>query len=126
MKTLVFAASFLFISMLCFSQSVIGSWQLAKQTDCNQEVTEPNKKFPQTLHFKDAFSGEESAKMLNTSKASNTKSFLYKIDETTLYILDKKSRMIVDSYNIDTLEADSLILSNTTSPCTIRVFIKAK
>lgn len=141
MKKLFFSCSFFLFSLAALPQSIIGSWQLMKQTNCmekkletnNEETAElvhdmksMNNKSPQILRFKDNQNGEESTRMLFKSKASNSKNFLYKLNESTLYILDKRSHTITDSFAIDALQSDSLILSNVSRPCETRVFVRVK
>ena len=138
MKTFVILVLFVSISFLTLSQSLIGSWQLMKQTSCvDDEISDKNEstqglvngmndKTPQILRFKDSQSGDESTKIVTKGKVSNSKNFLYKFDGTTLYILDKRSHIIIDSFAVESLQSDSLILSNVSRPCETKVFAKVK
>jgi hypothetical protein len=123
------------------SQSIIGHWQLVKESTCLEEqlpndtsdtedlvrdMKAMNDKTPQIIKFTDHQSGEESTKILNTRKNVNTKHFLYKIDGNNLYILDKKSRTLAETYSIDSLQGDTLILSNSARPCETKVFVRIK
>jgi predicted pyridoxine 5'-phosphate oxidase superfamily flavin-nucleotide-binding protein len=94
--------------------------------DLLQDMKAMNDKTPQVIKFTDHQSGEENTKILNTRKNVNTRHFLYKIDGTSLYILDKKSRTIAETYNIDSLQGDTLILSNLARPCETKVFVRVK
>ena len=123
------------------AQTIIGSWQLMKQSDCMNDkisvddegvqdvLSDMNKMAnptPQVVQFKDNQSGEESTHMLNKKKATNAKGFLYKIDESNLYILDKKSHTISETYTIEVLKTDSLILSNAARACETKIFVRVK
>jgi hypothetical protein len=124
------------------AQSLIGNWQLVKQTTCLEDqlpqdtsastqdlladMKSRNDRTPQVIRFTDNLNGEEDTKILNTRKNVNTKHFMYKVDGNTLYILDKKSRTIAETYNIDSWEGDNLILSNASRPCETRVLVRVK
>jgi hypothetical protein len=122
-------------------QSLIGSWQLVRESTCLEEhlpedtsdtqalardMKAMNDKTPQVIKFTDHQSGEESTKILNTRRNVNTRHFLYKTDSNSLYILDKRSRTIAETYNIDSLQGDTLILSNFARPCETKVFVRIK
>ena len=79
---------------------------------------------PRVVNFKDNATGEESSRMLNTSKTANQKKFFYKFNGEMLLILDKKSQTISDSYIVDKHTADSLIVSNAARPCDTKIFLK--
>lgn len=123
------------------AQTIIGSWQLMKQSDCMddkisvddegvQDVLNDMNKMsnptPQVVQFKDNQSGEESTHILNKKKTTNAKAFLYKIDDSSLYILDKKSHTISETYTIEVLKSDSLILSNAARACETKIFVRVK
>jgi hypothetical protein len=78
------------------------------------------------VQFKDNRSGEESTQILFKRTDSGSKSFLYKFDGSTLYILDKRSQTISETYAVEKLEGDSLILSNSTRACDTKVFVRIK
>jgi hypothetical protein len=133
------AISFLTISGK--TQSLIGSWQLVKQTTCIEEhlpqdttsaqelvhdMKAMSDKTPYIVRFIDHQSGEESTKIFNTRKNTNTKHFLYKTDGANLYILDKKSRTISETYVIDSFKGEILIISNAARACETKVFTKIK
>jgi hypothetical protein len=126
------------------AQSLVGKWQLVKQTTCIEADLEADEADEETeelvnemksrssagstsiLQFKDNRSGEESTQILFKRKDYGSKSFLYKLDGSTLYILDKKSQTISDSYVIEKLEGDNLILSNSARACDTKVFVRIK
>ena len=144
MKTLTVTSLFFLFSLVCTSglaQSIIGRWQLIKQTSCLedqlgeedegiQELLDQkngmSSSIPQVIEFKEKGLGEESTAILYKKKTANKKSFLYKFDGTTLYILDKKSQTIVSGYTVDKLDSDSLILSNSSQACETKVFVRLK
>jgi len=121
------------------AQNIVGEWQLVKQSSCLEEQasgnTEDLKELRKEMHaqasagqqvvtFKSNASGEESTRILNSSKSANQKKFLYKFNGEMLLILDKKSQTISDSYLVDKFTADSLIISNASRPCETRIFVK--
>src|SRR4051812_30419773 len=100
------------------AQSIIGRWQLIKHTSCLddkvdvgddsvQDVMDDMKSMSQrtaqVVQFKENQSGEESTAILYKSKTTNSKTFLYKFDGTNLYILDKKSHTLTESYTVDSM-----------------------
>jgi hypothetical protein len=123
------------------AQSLLGTWQLVKQTSCLEgEMTTdddsaedlmetmkgmsgPSQKIVQ---FKEKSVGEESTRILNKKRSANDRKFYYKFNGESLLILDKKSQTITDSYTVDRLDADSLIVSNASRACETRVFVKIK
>jgi hypothetical protein len=138
MKTLL--AFVLTISTLSsFSQSIIGEWQLIKQSTCMDQKMKPLADSTQqlvndmksrstatasTVTFKDNQSGEESTRILNSRKNGYNKNFLYRFDGESLMVLDKKSRTITDNFIVEKFSTDSLILSNAARPCETRIFRK--
>lgn len=141
MKTFPLFLLFFAITITAAGQSLIGNWQMVKQSNCldnemsaatesSQELVEEMKSrssaTPVVVKFKDKSSGEESVRVLTKRKAANNKNFLYKFDGETLLILDKKSRTITDSFLVEKVDADSLILSNVSRPCETRIFLKIK
>ncbi|MBL7859030.1 MAG: hypothetical protein JNM57_15165 [Cyclobacteriaceae bacterium] len=137
-------AAVLFLLLICTfgkAQSLIGRWQLTKQTSCLddkmgsedesiQELIDEKSGMsaatPQVIEFKKDNSGEENTRILNKKKTSNNKSFLYKFDGANLYILDKKSRTLSETYTVDRLEGESLILSNSGRACETKIFVRLK
>lgn len=138
--TIIFISGF--ILCLSFAASaqdanIIGTWQLVKQTSCLEEVASgdeedeaglrkamPGVPSGQLVSFKNNASGEESTRILNSARNANSKKFYYKFSGDMLLILDKKSQTISDSYMVDKFTADSLIISNSSRPCEVRIFAK--
>ena len=123
------------------AQSIVGSWQLVKQSNCMEEnmtaandtaqrmiedMKEMGSPSAQVVVFKEKMAGEESTRILTKKKTSNNKNFLYRFDGETLMILDKKSQTITNSYMVDKFSADSLIISNASRPCETRIFLRLK
>jgi hypothetical protein len=131
------------ISISSQAQSIIGSWQLVKESSCMEEsmMTATNDSTQrlvddmksmghhasaQVVTFKEKLAGEESTRILNHKKSANSKGFLYKFDGESLLILDKKSHTITDNYMVDKFSSDSLIVSNSTRPCETKIFRRIK
>lgn len=121
------------------AQSIIGNWQLVKQSTCLEEnmtadrstglVEEMKSMSPpgtQIVSFKEKQAGEESTRILNKRKGANSKNFLYRFDGEMLMILDRKSRTITDTYMVDKFSADSLVVSNISRPCETKFFLRTK
>jgi hypothetical protein len=123
------------------AQSIVGSWQLIKQSNCVESELEEEEggvkemvndmkglsgAEPQIIEFKDNNTGSENTKIINSKKAYNSKSFLYRLNDGSLYILDKKSRTIIDGFTVEKLDNDSLIISNTSRVCETKVFVRLK
>jgi hypothetical protein len=130
------------LSFCSHAQSILGSWQLIRQTTCAednlptiesdsiQDLLNDMKGMgmpaPQVVKFKEKGSGEESTKILNRKKSANSKNFLYKFDGEMLLLLDKKSQTITDSYEVNKFSSDSLIVSNYARPCETKIFLKIR
>jgi hypothetical protein len=138
MKTL-FTILLTVFSASAFSQSIVGEWQLIKQSTCMEEKMKPVADSTQqlvndmksrggatasTITFKDNQSGEESTRIINSRKSGYNKNFLYKFDGEMLMVLDKRSRTITDNYIVEKFSSDSLILANAARPCETKIFLK--
>ena len=123
------------------SASIVGKWQVVKQSNCvedemgeddaeTQALIEDMKgmsgQTPQVLEFKDNNGVHESTKIINKRKSYNSKSMLYRLNENGLFFLDKKSRTIIESFTVEQLTADSLIISNSTRVCETKIFVRIK
>ena len=141
MKSIPFILLFIAVTIGVSGQSLIGDWQLVKQSNCleremnasadsSQQLVDDMKNMssasPLVVKFKDKMAGEESMRILTKRKAANSKNFLYRFDGEMLVILDKKSRTITDSFLVEKFAADSLVISNVSRPCETRIFIKIK
>lgn len=126
--------------MVCQAQSIVGRWQLSKQSNCVESELEEDEQAsvkemvddmeglsgaePQIIEFKDNNTGSENTKIINKNKSYNSKSFLYRHNDGTLYILDKKSRTIIDGFTVEKLTNDSLIISNVSRVCETKIFVR--
>lgn len=141
MKTLIFMTILCSCVLVCQAQSIVGRWQLIKQSNCVEEEMEEDDagvkemvedmkglsgSEPQFIEFKENNTGSESTKIINRKKSYNSKSFLYRYDEQTLYILDKRSRTIIDGFTVEKMDGDSLIISNVSRVCDTKVFVRLK
>jgi hypothetical protein len=142
MKTIIFVVMILVGASLCQAQSIVGRWQLVKQSNCvetelDEEEDAGVKEMigdmkglsgaePQVLEFKENNTAQESTKIINKKKSYNSKSFLYRYSDGSLYILDKKSRTIIEGFTVERLEADSLIISNAARACDTKIFVRIK
>ena len=102
-----------------------------EETDADtQELVDDMKSIagatPQVLTLKEKNEGEENTKIIDRKKSYNSKSFLYKFDGESLYFLDKKSRTIIETFTVEKLVTDSLIISNTSRACETRIFVRIK
>ncbi|HYG20424.1 MAG TPA: hypothetical protein VD816_15905 [Ohtaekwangia sp.] len=132
--TLLFASGFL----LAEAQSIVGNWQMVKHTSCledemtgrDDDLVDDLKSRSGTtsriLELKDNNTAEESTKIISNRKSYNSKSFLYKLNGSTLYFLDKRSRTIIETFTVEKLDADSLIISDTRRGCETKVFLRTK
>lgn len=139
MKTYIFTLLSLGFSTMLQAQSIIGSWQLVRETNCVEEhITADNENVqnltndmkamssptPQVVTFKEKAQGEESTRILTRKKPSNKKSFLYRFDGERLMILDKRSQTITENFTVEQFSADSLIVSSASRPCETKVFVR--
>lgn len=135
-KVLLYGLFMISLTSISVAQSIVGKWQLSKQSMCvedelgddtNELAAEMKSMSPpgrQILHLKDNNTIEESTRIINNRKSYNTKALLYKYTGDALYILDKRSKTIIESFVVEQLSADSLIISNSARACETKVFVK--
>ena len=142
MKTLIVILSVCALTPVGQAQSLVGRWQLVKQTSCIEDETPLNDSTGveevlndmksmsgptgNVIEFKENNSAEESTKIISKKKSYNSKAFLYKFNGTELYFLDKKSHTIIEGFTVEKFTSDSLIISNTSRACETKVFTKIK
>ncbi|MEJ1241268.1 hypothetical protein WBG78_24175 [Chryseolinea sp. T2] len=141
MKKLILLLALTGYTLLGQAQSIVGRWQLVKQSSCvedelggddddAQALVDDMKSMsgstPQVLELKDNNTGQESTKIISKKKSYNSKSFMYRYNENGLYFLDKKSKTIIEGYTVEKLEGDSLIISNASRVCETRIFVRIK
>lgn len=121
------------------AQSLVGTWQLVRHTTCLEDeigdedeatsdllddIRSRESGTPSVIEFKSDNSGEESIRLLASKKPNKRNNFLYRYNEGKLYFLDKKSRLLVGSYDVDRLSADSLVFSDASRACETRIFVR--
>jgi hypothetical protein len=141
MKKLILLLALTGYTLLGQAQSIVGRWQLVKQSSCvedelggsdddAQALVDDMKSMsgstPQVLELKDNNTGQESTKIISKKKSYNSKSFMYRYNENGLYFLDKKSKTIIEGYTVERLEGDSLIISNASRVCETKIFVRIK
>ena len=141
MKTIACLLVLISLTMVCQAQSLVGRWQLVKESSCVEDELSPDDvetddlvndmksrsgAAPQVLEFKDNNSGHESTKIISRKKSYNSKGFLYRFDGEGLYFLDKKSRTIIEGFTVEKFESDSLIITNSARVCETKIFVRIK
>lgn len=136
----ILSTIFVFALVTGNAQSIIGNWQLVKESSCLEEnitVADSTQQLiddmksrsaatPMIVSFKEKSMGEESMRIISKRKSGYSKNFMYKFDGEVLMILDKKSHTITDNYLVEKFTADSLIVSNAQRPCETKIFLKVK
>ena len=140
MKKLMLLLAIMGFALFSQAQSIVGRWQLVKQSTCvedelgevdadAQALVDDMKSMagaaPQVLELRDNNTGQESTKIISKKKSYGSK-FLYRYNESGLYFLDKKSQTIIEGYTVEKLEGDSLIISNATRVCETKIFVRIK
>ncbi|HZI24005.1 MAG TPA: hypothetical protein VFD46_02950 [Chryseolinea sp.] len=141
MKGVIFFTMLSIATVYAQAQSIIGRWQLVKQSHCVEselgeeeagvkEMVDDMKGLsgsePSIIEFRENNTGSESTKIINSKKSYNSKSFLYRFSNESLYILDKKSKTIIDGFTVEKIDADSLIISNVERVCETKIFVRLK
>ncbi|HEX8038882.1 MAG TPA: hypothetical protein VF490_07010 [Chryseosolibacter sp.] len=123
------------------TSGITGRWQLVKKSNCMDEAISADADTlqqmrddmhsravaeAQVVSFRDNASAEESTRILSSGRSANQKKFFYKYNGEMLLILDKKSQTISDSYIVEKISSDSLVLSNASRPCEMKFFVKIK
>jgi len=140
MKKLIILLALTGYTLYGQAQSIVGRWQLVKQSSCvddematdddTQALVDDMKSMsgavPQVLEFRDNNTGQESTKIISKKKSYNSKSFMYRYNESGLYFLDKKSKTIIEGFTVEKLEGDSLIISNASRVCETKIFVRIK
>ncbi len=140
MKTVLIITALL-VYTSATAQEIVGKWQLVKESTCAEGDLEPSSDeeeeivgrmksmsgpAPQTIEFKENNSVVESTRIVNRRRSHSPASMMYKFTGNSLHFLDRKSRTIIDTYSVEQLSADSLIISNSRRACETRIFIKIK
>lgn len=124
-----------------YSQSIMGTWQVMKESNClGNELESPTEteeeltnqmaalsgQTPKVMRFNPDNSGEQNWKAVGKRKTAVREKFLYKMADDVLYILDKKSKLITDTYLIHVLTAESLVLVNKSRSCERMELVRVK
>jgi hypothetical protein len=124
-----------------YCQSVVGTWQVVKESTCLSNEMGPSDETeeelsgqmktlsgptPKTIQFNTDNSGEQNWKSVGKKKPVVKEKFLYKVADDVLYLLDKKSRLITDTYLIQVLTADSMVLVNKSRSCEQMELVRVK
>jgi hypothetical protein len=140
MKKLMLLLAITGSALFSQAQSIVGRWQLVKQSTCvedelgetdedTQALVDDMKSLqgasPQVLELRDNNTGQESTKIISKKKSYSSK-FLYRYNENGLYFLDKKSKTIIEGYTVEKLAEDSLIISNASRVCETKFFVRIK
>jgi hypothetical protein len=122
-------------------QTIVGEWQVTKQTNClENEVSDTTKMdssmmeafsssstpTPKIISFRADNSGAESIKTLKKKHPVSKKKFHYKFDGQNIYILDKKSHLIVGGFIIETLTSDALVYYSEGKECEKTFLVRIK
>ena len=115
-----------------YSQTIVGIWQVTKESTCleielgssseaeeelTNEMAALSGQTPKVLQFNSDNSGEQNWKSAGRKKSAVRDKFLYKVADYTLYLLDKKSKLITDTYLIEVLTENNLVLVNKSRSC---------
>lgn len=128
-------------TLFCQAQSIVGRWQLVKQSSCvedemgesdddTQALIDDMKSMssasPQILELRANNTGQESTKIISRKRSYNSKAFMYRHTDNGLYFLDKRSKTIIEGFTVERLESDSLIISNASRVCETKIFVRVK
>lgn len=128
-------------TLFCQAQSIVGRWQLVKQSSCvedemgesdddTQALIDDMKSMsaaaPQILELRANNTGQESTKIISRKRSYNSKAFMYRHNDNGLYFLDKRSKTIIEGFTVERLESDSLIISNASRVCETKIFVRVK
>lgn len=144
MKTLLVALTTVFFALLpltSWAQDIRGTWQLVKQSECISSelpeeseteaelVSDMKSRSNQTatiIRLRDKGAGEQAGRVLGRKKTKDNRNFLYRFDGDNLHILDKKSRTLTDTYLVEKITRDSLILSDASRPCDLKILLRIR
>lgn len=126
---------------LTIGQSIVGDWQVTKQTNCLENEVSGTLKTdsamlearssqsthtPIVMTFRADNTGEERVNVMNKKKPADRKKFHYKFDSRNIYILDKKSHLIVNGFVVEALTTDTLIYYTQGKECEKTTLVRIK
>ena len=136
-----------FLLLLClwtytaWGQNLTGTWQVSHESQCmDQELGNPSEteeeledamqslsgRTPKVLILKADMTGEWNWKTVGKRKSANKEKFLYRVSDGFLYILDKRSRLITDTFIIEMSTAESLIVFRKDRSCERYEMVRTK
>ncbi|MCU0356287.1 MAG: hypothetical protein MUE95_01780 [Cyclobacteriaceae bacterium] len=139
MKAFIFFL--MIVSLTMHAQNLTGTWQVVKQSNCmDQELGEPSDTElelleamesmagapPRVLSLASDNTGEWNWKTAGKKKALVREKILYRVNDGFLYILDRKSRLITDTFIIELATADTLILFRKDRSCERYELVRTK
>ncbi len=137
---LCIVVSLAMIVLQSHAQTIVGAWQLSDEKTCLQsEFTETDTEkelvkdmqvsstsAARTLKFDKKGNGEEAILMSGKKKATDVKSFKYKINGQDLMLLDSKSGLMTQQWTIDELSQSALKIHNAKKECEKKSFSRIK
>ncbi len=140
MKTSFFIFALLVSQTVC-AQTLVGKWQLMKQTSCiESELDNPNQaedmdelmaelnsrknRTADVIQFKSNYKGEQSTSILGKRKDVNDKNFIYNVTDKQLDIIDPKSKTIIQSYIIEEITVSEMVVADANRTCDKKYFKK--
>lgn len=114
------------------AQQLTGTWQVVKETNCQEnELGEPTETeqemletmsalsggLPKTVRFNEDATGEENWRTHGKRKPASKQKFLYRYTQGAIYFLDRKTRLITDTYIVESLTSAELIMFNKDRTC---------
>jgi len=138
MKLLLASAIAFFFSHIALGQSLVGTWQLVDEKTC---FLSQMKESDTELELKDGMGASRNsvARMITFSKkgayeegifsqgkkkGSDIKKYDYRVTGQELQLLDKKSGMATQRFNIDELSASTLRFHNALKDCEVKTFTR--
>jgi hypothetical protein len=130
MKTILFL--FCLWAYTSWGQNLTGVWQVTHESQCmDQELGTPSEteeeleeamqsmsgRAPKVMILKADLTGEWNWKTVGKKKSAYKEKFIYRISDGIIYILDKRSRLITDTFIIELNTADSLIVFRKDRSC---------
>ena len=139
MKTILFL--FCLWAYTSWGQNLTGVWQVTHESQCmDQELGTPSEteeeleeamqsmsgRTPKVMILKADLTGEWNWKTVGKKKSAHKEKFIYRISDGIIYILDKRSRLITDTFFIELNTADSLIVFRKDRSCERYEMVRTK
>jgi hypothetical protein len=139
MKTILFL--FCLWAYASWGQNLTGVWQVTHESQCmDQELGTPSEteeeleeamqsmsgRTPKVMILKADLTGEWNWKSVGKKKSAHKEKFIYRISDGIIYILDKRSRLITDTFFIELNTADSLVVFRKDRSCERYEMVRTK